>query len=147
MGWTLKKGQEHLGSIAELPGHIRIDTNTGGPPTDIKRIEAWEAERILGVRCGLNGADDSELSYRTEQAIELAGRIKQAPLTRFDAEIVFRERWMATIKYCLPVTRFDKQQCHQVTRVIEKDVLPKLGFNRHMPKAVLCGPKLYGGTN
>ena len=52
---------------------------------------------------------------------------------------------MATIKYCLPITRFDKQQCHQVTKVIEQVILPKLGFNRHMPKAVLYGPRLYGG--
>jgi len=77
--------------------------------------------------------------------VALAGRIKQSPLTRFDAEIVYRERWMSTIKYCLPITRFTQQQCHQITKVVEQAILPKLGFNRHMPKVVLYGPRLYGG--
>ena len=52
---------------------------------------------------------------------------------------------MSTIKYCLPITRFKLHQCHQVTKIVEQAILPKLGFNRHMPKAVLYGPKLYGG--
>ena len=28
---------------------------------------------------------------------------------------------------------------------MEPDILPKMGFNRHIPKVVLYGPKLYGG--
>ena len=58
MGWVLEKGKETLGSIKDFPGSIVIDTNTG-TPTTIKRIEAWDAERILGVRCGLSGQDDT----------------------------------------------------------------------------------------
>ena len=63
----------------------------------------------------------------------------------FDAEIVYIERWVSTIKYYLPITRFTQHQCHHITTVVEHALLPKLGFNRHMPKVVLYGPKLYGG--
>ena len=79
------------------------------------------------------------------EAKTLAGRIKHAPLSRFDAEVVFRERWMATIKYCLPITRFTVGECHQLSKIVEPAILPKLGFNRHMPKVVLYGPKIFGG--
>ena len=145
MGWKNEKGKEVLGSIRDHPGTITIGPTEGEAPTVIRRIEAWDAERILGVRCGLDGEDTTELKYRIEQAVALAGRIKQSPLTRFDAVIVYRERWMSTIKYCLPITRFTQQQCHQITKVVEQAILPKLGFNRHMPKVVLYGPRLYGG--
>ena len=145
MGWKKEKGAEVLGSMADLPGSIQIESTEGEAPVTIKRIEAWDAERILGVMCSLEGGDDTELQYRIQQAVLLAGRIKQSPLSRFDAEIVYRERWMSTIKYCLPITRFTPHQCHQVTKIVEQAILPKLGFNRHMPKAVLYDPKLYGG--
>ena len=56
MGWVLAKGGEILGSIADFPGTIEI-LSKSGDPTVIKRIEAWEAERIIGVRCGLDGQD------------------------------------------------------------------------------------------
>ena len=63
MGWILAKGGETLGKISDFPGEIEIQSNHG-ENTVIKRIEAWEAERILGIRCGLDGQDHTELKYR-----------------------------------------------------------------------------------
>ena len=140
----IKKGKEVLGTIKEMPGHINISSKTL-EHVEIRRIEAGEAERILGVRCALDGKEVAEFEYRLEEANTLAGKIAQAPLDRFDAEIVCRERWMATIKYCLPITRFSKEQCHKIAIPVERALLPKLGFNRHMPKSVLYGPTKYGG--
>ena len=133
-----------MGSITDLPGDIIVASKSGAP-VQIKIIEAWQAERILGVRCALDGKDGAEFEYRLEAATSLAVRIAGAPLDRFDAEVVCRERWMATIKYCLPITRFSKEQCHKLAIVVEKALLPKLGFNRHMPKVVIYGPRQYGG--
>lgn len=144
MAWKHQKGKEALDSIDELPGTIQINTNNGSTQMIIKMIEAWEVERMLCVRCGLNGEDDTKLKYRVKQVIGLVGRIKQATLTRFDADIVFRERWMTMIKYCLTITRFNKQRCHQITNIVEQDILPKLGVNRQMTKLVLNGTKKYG---
>ena len=107
-------------------------------PTKIKQIKDWEAERILGVRTG-RGQDEIELTYRVEETIILAGRIKQDPLTRYDAETMYRERCQATIKYCLPITRFTKGQYYQVSKIVEQAIITQLGFNRHMSKAVLYG--------
>ncbi len=100
---------------------------------------------MLAIRCALDGQDGVEFKYRLEDILTLAGRIIAAPLTRFDAEVVCRERWGSSIKYCLPITKFTQDQCHQLSIPIEKALLPKLGFNRHMPKAVLYGPHKFGG--
>ena len=54
MGWQQKRGKEVLGSIQEIPGDIHISNGEQGQ-VKIKRIEAWEAERILGIRCALDG--------------------------------------------------------------------------------------------
>jgi hypothetical protein len=91
MGWTHKKGKEVLGNIKEIPGHINIASKTN-ENIRIKRIEAGDAERILGVRCALDGKEVAEFEYRLEEAKVLAGRISRAHLDRFDADIVCRER-------------------------------------------------------
>ena len=95
--WQTKKGREVLGSIQELPGDIQILTRRN-TPVKINRIEAWDTKRISGVRCALDGNDDTEFKYRLNEENALTGRITTAPLTRFDTEVVFRERWMASIK-------------------------------------------------
>ena len=59
MGWQQKKGKEVLGSIKEMPGGIHITTGAQ-EAVKIKRIEVWEAERILGVICALDGNDEVE---------------------------------------------------------------------------------------
>ena len=91
MGRVLAKGGETMGIITDFPGTIEILSHSGDLMV-VKRIEAWEAERILGIRCGLGGQDHIELTYRIEEAKTLAWRIKHAPLTMFDAEVVFREK-------------------------------------------------------
>ena len=100
------KGQGYLASIKNMPGTVAIKGNEGDSPINIKRIEAWEAEIMLGVRTGLSGQDEIELAYKMEDATILVRRIKQDSLTYFESEIVYREIWMATIKYCLPFTIF-----------------------------------------
>ena len=145
-GMATKKGKGVLGSVQEIPGDIHI-TNGNQETVNIKRIQAWEAERILDVRCALNGQDEVEFKYRLAETTTLVGRIVSAPLTRNDAEIVCIERWMVSIKYCLSITRLSPDQCHQLSIPTEKALLLKLGFNRHMPKVVLYGPKNTGGNN
>ena len=74
-----------------MSGDIHI-TNDDQGQVKVNRIEAWEAERILGVRRALDGQEEVEFSYRLDETKTLVERIVTAPLTRFDAEVVFSER-------------------------------------------------------
>ena len=47
--------------------------------------------------------------------------------------------------YSLALTQFTDKQCKKIATVIEKVILPKMGINRNIPKAVLYGPQEYGG--
>ena len=86
----------------------------------------------------------AEFEYMLEEANILAGRIIQVPLDRFDGEIVYRERWIPSINYCLSITIFSKEHCHKIAVPVERALLPKLGFNRYVPKVVLYGPTKFG---
>ena len=64
--------------MKDLPGTIDIQGKPGDSPTGIKRIEAWKKERILVIRCGLSGQDETQLKWIIEEANTLVGRIRQA---------------------------------------------------------------------
>ena len=104
-----------------------------------------DAERLLGARLTLDGGDTEEYKYRLDQAKELAGKITASPFTRYDAEIIYRERWISTVGYCLPITQFTDEQCDEIQKHGYNSILPKMGFNRHFPRAVIFGPLKYQG--
>ena len=72
-------------------GNITI-TDDKQKAVEIRRIEAWDVKRILGVRCASDGQDEVEFNYRLKEIYTLAEKIVTAPLTRFDAEVICRER-------------------------------------------------------
>ena len=83
---------------------------------ELTRNEARAAERQLGVRLSMCGGDTDEHTYRLAQSKLLAGKIKAAPFTRQDAEVIYRERWIASVGYCLPVTQFSAEQCADIQK-------------------------------
>ena len=93
----------------------------------------------------LDGSDTDELIWRLREVRTLAKNVSQSPLSRQDAEVVYRERWIPGIGYCLPVTQFDDKQCEKLMTPFYAAMLPKMGLNRHIPKAIRYGPPKYNG--
>ena len=59
--------------------------------------------------------------------------------------MIYQQRWRPAITYCSPAANFTKQQCDRIQSPFYQVLLPMMGFNRHMPRAVIFGPKRYGG--
>ena len=116
-----------------------------GMTVTLRRNEVGTAERQLGVRLAMSGHDDDEYAYRLEQFKTLAGKNHSSPFSRLDAETIYRERWLSSVGYCLPITQFDVKQCKAIQSPFLNAILPKMGFNRHFPRAVVFGPKCYQG--
>lgn len=116
-----------------------------GLKISLQRNEVTKGERILGVRLALDGNDDDEFVFRLNQSKELAGRISGAPFSRLDAEVIYCERWVPSIGYCLPITQFSTEQCQAIQIPFFQAILPRMGFNRHIPKAIRFGPLKYNG--
>ena len=47
--------------------------------------------------------------------------------------------------FCLPITQFTEKQCKTIQTRFYQALLPKLGFNRHIPLQVRYGPPKYNG--
>ena len=112
---------------------------------ELQRNEVHSAERQLGVRLAMDGNDREEYVHRLEQSKTLAGKVQTSPFNRTDAEIIYRERWLASVGYCLPVTQFSNRQSKAIQTPFFNAILPKMGFNRHFPRSVIFGPSKFQG--
>ena len=60
----------------------------------------------MGVYVTMDGKDTVEHEQRLIEVKTLAEVIRTIPLDRYDAEVVYRERWVPSVGYGLPVTQF-----------------------------------------
>ena len=111
----------------------------------LERISALAAERILGIRLSMSGEMKQEYEYRKDQIEKLAHRLYTAPLSPSDAYTVYSTRYCPMIKYALPITTFSKTQLKNIQKRFIHLLLPKMGMNRNMPRAVIFGPRSKGG--
>ena len=140
-------GMARLSSKKDEPGSIDVHTETQGFSDKLKRIEPWEAERILGVRLPADGNMNTEYCFRKDQADSFGIKLCNAPFTPYDAWTVYQCRYRTMLGYPLPVTTFTRKQLDSIQKKFIYLLLPKLGMNRHTPRAVVYGPMKYGGRN
>ena len=67
-------------------------------------------------------------------------------------QLTLREAWLALVTRVLPrvtypfkLTRFTKEQLKRISIVIDNVILPQMGINRKMPRAVVYAPLELGG--
>ena len=112
---------------------------------EITQIPPNKAERQLGLRVSMTGSWKDEIQFRERQILQLSRKIFYAPLTHTEAYLAYRVYLMSMVKYPLHVTTFSLAQCDRLNKIIYKHILPKCGFNRNTPRAIVFAPKTLGG--
>lgn len=110
-----------------------------------QRLDPWEADRVLGVRLPMDGNMREEYKYRLEQAKTFTRKLINAPLSHYDAHVVYESRYRPMVSYPLSVTTFSSKQCNEIQKPFVAALLPKIGLNRNMPRVVIYGPMELGG--
>ena len=141
--WGLPKINSNSQSKGDLIMTSPIDTLK--VEEKLSRLEPKEADRVLGIRLPLDGTMKVEYRFREKQIKEFAHKLKHAPLSHYDAYVVYESRYRSMIRYPLAVTQFTIKQCNDLQRPVIDVLLPKMGLNRKMPRAVIYGPMALGG--
>ena len=69
MTWKLQNGKEELSNIMDEPVSLNLRSGKyAGLDIDLRRNLVQDAERLLRDRLALDGGDDTEFSYRLDQA-------------------------------------------------------------------------------
>jgi hypothetical protein len=139
MKWTWKGIEPTLETIQSAPGNISIDG------TAITQLEPDKGTRVLGVRMAMNGSFKDELEYQISQSVNMGLKLYKSWLSPIDAFMVYETRFRPALEYPLMITTFSKSQLDKIQKPFVHLLLPKIGLNRHMPRAVIYGPMFWGG--
>ena len=80
-----------------------------------------------------------------EQATELALQLAGAHISHGTARLAYCMMVCPKLEYPLAVTQFTPGQCNRILSKKFRVMLPTLGFNRNLPRAVVFGPVAMGG--
>ena len=149
LSWYYDKtwGLPRLKSNGQSKGKLSLTSpiNSGGTTESLQRLEPGQADRILGVRLPMDGTMTAEYEYRQRQMKDFAKKLGNAPISNYDAYIVYECRYRAMIRYPLDVTHFTPNQCNTLQKPVIDALLPKIGLNRKTPRVVIYGPMSLGG--
>ena len=120
--------------------HQCIITREGTKGTIIRQQNVTEGVCLLGIKAAADGTYKQEYMTRLDKSRELAGRLKAVPLNLSLTWQAYYCRWKPAITYCLPITTFSLKECGKIQSPFFTALLPKLGINRHIPRALLHGP-------
>ena len=132
-------------SVKDNPGTIQIQDNCSIHKDTLERLEPWEADRMLGLRLPMTGEMTIEKNYRKKQMENLGHKLYAAPFSPNDAYVVYQCRYKSMVRYCLPVSIFKEEELQEIQQKFIYLLLPKLGINRHAPRAMIFGPRSRGG--
>ena len=128
------------------PGEISLQPlNQRQLPKTLKRLDPLTPEKYLGVHINMEGTWKSEFGRRKTQFKEIAQKIRTAKMTRLDAYLIYQVRYKKALTYFLHHTHLSTTQCDEIQRPFILAILPKMGFNRFMKRAVIFGPEKFGG--
>ena len=122
-----------------------IITREGEKGTMIRQQDTKVGVRLLGIMAAANGTYEQEFQVRLEKSRDIAGKLQAAPLNIALSWQVYYCRWKPAITYCLPITTFNAKECKRIQSPFYNALLPKLGINRNMPRALLHGSSQVAG--
>ena len=105
----------------------------------------YRGRRTLGNRIAPDGNWDDKFQHRLSQASTLATQLTGASILTGTANLAYRMMVCPKLEYPLGVTQFSPDQCAKIASKLLSVQLPRLGFNRHLPRAVVFGPISMGG--
>lgn len=134
-----------MSTIKDESGSLNLRSKKyTGLGVELRKYSVQDVERLLGARLDLYGGDEAEFSFRLDQVKALAGKVASSPFTRYDAEVIYKEMLISSSGYCLPI-QFTTKKCDKIQQPGYNSILPKLGFNRHFPRAVIFGRLKFQG--
>jgi hypothetical protein len=143
--WNWKNGEPELANKNDIPLEARIHLGYKHSNNTLKRKNPKESTKILGVRTNPAADFTDEYRHRLKYSVSLADRIRRVSISRTNVTRIYKNIWLLSLQYPLAVTSYTKAQCIDSMKPIVSVILPKLGFNQHMPREVIFSAYRYGG--
>lgn len=128
----------NIGSISIQSSETRSDYN-------ITEIAPTEPYKLLGVQMTLSGNTSGQEEAMRDKCAHMAKVFTMAPLNQNDVNTGYTSVILPTLKYGLGATNIPWYKLDKIQQQLTHTILPKMGFNRHLPRAIVYGPESCGG--
>jgi hypothetical protein len=113
----------------------------------IKQKDVREAHRTLGVYKTVVGDEQCHYEYLQEKSDKYAQTTATARLSRRQARTAYSTMYMPAMLDGLPAMSYSNKTLTELQSNAVSKFLPAMGFERCFPRAIVYGPRLYGGLN
>jgi len=124
--------------------HITAPDRHGRQQTLI-RNQPHKAVRLLGVHIAADGNYATELSILKHRQEQYSDFLNRTPLTRREARVIYRQGYLPKVSYPLPATNIPPDKIYQMQLRVTAQFLNKMGYPKHLPRAVVYAPIEVGG--
>jgi hypothetical protein len=143
--WDFDERGDPVLQVRDEDHQITITDSETNCPVKVGYIKPEKAYKLLGVQIAMNGDMKAQENVLQEKCEQMTSVFSQCPLSPPDVLQGYNSVFLPSIKYPLPATSITWEKLEKMQSLVINSVLPKLGFNRHFPRAVVYAPEHYGG--
>ena len=129
---------------ATLIGDLISLTDDSGSVT-IPHFDTTSSHLTLGVWKSPAGNLDKQYTHLRDKSAKWTKSMYAAPLTKDEALMSFTRIYIPSLRYGLGTCYFPPRDLIAIQRPAIRTILPKMGFNRHISRDVVFGPRNLGG--
>jgi hypothetical protein len=142
--WAFDKwGRPQL--LTSSSKHLHIQCSDTKQQSIIPQMTTKQAYKYVGVQLALDGNMKQQTQDLQAKCNEMSSILTQTFFNARDADQGFTTVFTPSIKYVLPVTSIESTKLDKIQQTTINAILPRLGYNRHMPRAVVFATKSRGG--
>jgi endonuclease/exonuclease/phosphatase family metal-dependent hydrolase len=133
--WKYQEGVDKELKVRDPTGELAV----------LEQVPVSEARRTLGVRLAPDGNDKEQAKFMMGTIRQWTESLRTNNLPRQYAWQSYRTTLWPKIRYALPATCIPGQMCETMDKEIRRALLPAMGINRNLPKALTHGSVSMGG--
>jgi hypothetical protein len=138
-----KLGRPYLSPSNKQQLHVK--SSETGEIMLVPQIEPNESYKYVGVQLSLDGNMTSQTETLIQKCNKLNGALAQIYMSARDTKQGFTTVFVPSIRYVRPTSSISQTTLQKIQSPTINTVLAKLGYNRHMPHAVVFAPTTLGG--
>ena len=142
LAWHVINGD--LKVIHSTEDVLVLKDNKGGAAV-IEFLPPDQPNKGLGYYLCPDGNQEHQYKYVYDAIVDICEKITGAQLSEKETRQALLQRLLPKLDYGLYASYFNKRQSTEIDKVINASFLPRLRINRNTDRAIVHGPRMYGG--
>ena len=143
--WTFDEdGNPHLTQLAS-PTLMHIEDSETHNTINVNSMQLTDSYKLLGVPISFAGQIEDQVKILSTNVQHLIQVFHKVTLSHDDTFLGYKTVAIPKLHYPLAATVIPSHQLRKMQDSLTYNILPRIGFNRNFPRAIVHAPKYFGG--